>query len=248
MRGVTSGGSRRGPGRTGSVALAVLGGLAGVAGLGLAGEAGASLRSGSSGQYAALKKDLLVRSDFPSGWTAQGSVTTSNGGGGSFPGESQLAGCIGVSESLLNLKSPTATSPNFQDKAGTHYVQDSANTFPSTKVASEEYAAIAKPNIASCLNTVLQSPAAKQQLESSMNGTIGTVTVTPVSPAVLVHHSSGFVIVFPATVQGINANVAITVVSLVRGKTGHQVSFTSVGTPFSGTLEHHLVAVASGRT
>lgn len=231
-------------GRTIPVTLA---GFVVLAGVGTAGPAGASQSQGSA-QYAALKRALLVRSDFPQGWSGQGKVTASNGGGGSFPGQSELAGCVGVSPSLLNMKSPTATSPNFQDKSGTHYVQDNANRFSSTKVANQEYAAISGPKVAGCLTTDLQTPAVKQQLEKSMNGTVGTVSVTPVDPAVLVRHSSGFVIAFPATVQGINANVTITVVSMVRGKTGHQISFTSVGTPFSTSLQHHLVAVAYGRT
>jgi hypothetical protein len=229
--------------------LAVLAGSAGLAGLGLglAGPAGAS-QAANSGQYTALKKALLVRSDFPSGWSGQGKVSTSSAGGGGFPGQGQLASCLGVSQSLLNQHSPTATSPNFQDKGGTHYVQDNANSFPSTKVANEELAAISGPKVPVCLTTDLQTPATKQQLESSMNGTVGTVTVTAVNPSALVHHASGFVIAFPATVQGINANVTITVISLVRGKTGHQVEFTSVGTPFAASFEHHLVAVAYGRT
>jgi hypothetical protein len=49
-------------------------------------------------------------------------------------------------------------------------------------------------------------------------------------------------------VQGVMADVTITVISMVRGTTGHQISFTSVGTPFSAAFEHHLVTVAYGRT
>jgi hypothetical protein len=247
-------GEHRGVGivpRAGLVALAAVLASTGLVGvLGTAGRAGAAQwSSGSgSGQYAALKRALLVRSDFPSGWSGGGPVTTSRGGGGGFPGQSQLAGCLGVSQSLLSLNSPTATSPNFQDKGGTHYVQDNANAFPSTKIANEEYAAISSPKVAGCLTTDLQLPATKQQLEKSMSGTVGTVTVTAASPAVLVRHTSGFVIAFPATVQGINANVTITVVSTVRGKTGQQISFTSVGTPIPTSLQHHLVAIAYGRT
>jgi hypothetical protein len=231
------------------VALAGAAGLAGLAGLGLgvAAVAGASQGAGSS-QFAALKKVLFVRADFPAGWTGQGKVSTSDTGGGGFPGQGQLASCLGVSQSLLNQHSPTATSPNFQDKGGTHYVQDNANAFRSTKVANGELAAISGPKVPGCLTTDLQTPATKQQLESSMNGTVGTVTVTAVNPSALVHHASGFVIAFPATVQGIHANVTITVISMVRGKTGHQVEFTSVGTPFSASFEHHLVTVAYGRT
>lgn len=237
---------RRAVSLPGSATLVALAGLVVVAGVGIAGPAtGAS--QGSS-QYAALKKALFVRADLPSGWSGPGKVTTNNGGGGGFPGQAQLASCIGVSPSLFNQHSPTATSPNFQDKAGTHYVQDNANAFPSTKVANQQYAAISGPKVPGCLTTDLQTPAAKQQLESSMNGTIGTVTVAAANPGALVRHSSGFVITFPATVQGVTANVTLTVVSLVRGNRGHQISFTSVGTPFPTSFEHHLVAVAYGRT
>ena len=254
MRQVTGGrGPRRGPrrGRARVVAPTGLVGLVGLVGLGLVAVAGVGAAGASqslSSQYAALKPALLVKSDFPHGWSGQGNVTTSNGGGGSFPGQGQLASCVGLSQNLFNLHSPTVTSPNFQDKAGTHFVQDNVNAFPSTKVANEEYGAISSPKVAGCLTTVFQGPAAKQQLESGMNGTIGNVTVTTIDPAALVRHSSGFVIAFPATVQGINANVTIAVVSMIRGKTGQQVSFTSVGTPFATSFEHHLVAVAYGRT
>jgi hypothetical protein len=237
--------SGSGGSRSGSATLVALTGLVVFGSVGITGTA-AGASQGS--QYAALKKALFVRSDFPSGWSGPGKVTTSNGGGSSIPGESQLAACVGLSQNLFNLHSPTATSPTFQDKGGTHYVQDNTNTFPSTTVAAKEYAAISGPKVPGCLTTVFGAPAAKQQLESSMNGTIGTVTVTAVNPALLVGHSAGFVIAFQATVQGIMAPVSITVVSMVRGKTGHQVSFTSVGTDFPASFEHHLVAIAYGRT
>jgi hypothetical protein len=219
--------------------------LVAMAAVGLADTAEASQ---GSNQFAALEKALFVRSDFPAGWTGQGKVSTSNTGGGGFPGQGQLASCLGVGQSLLNQHSPTATSPNFQDKRGTHYVQDNTNAFRSAKVANEELAAISGSKVPGCLTTDLQTPSTKQQLESSINGTVGTVTVTAVNPSALVHHASGFVIAFPATVQGSHANVTITVISMVRGNTGHQVEFTSVGTPFSASFEHHLVAVAYGRT
>jgi hypothetical protein len=223
-------------------------GVAGLAGLlAVAGVAGSAAPAGAS-QYAGLKKDLLVRSDFPAGWSAQGSVTTNDGGGGGFPGQDQLASCVGVNQRLLDIKSPTATSPNFQDEAGEDDVQDSVNTFTSTQEAKQEYAAVSGPKIPSCLTTDLQTATAKQQLQNVMKGvSVGAVTVTAANPAGLVPHSAGFTMTFPATSQGVSVKVAITVVSLVRGKTGTQLSFTAVESPFSTTLERHLVAVAYGR-
>jgi hypothetical protein len=230
--------------------LAVLVGTAGlVLGLG-AGPAGAGQTASTiSSEEAQAKPHLIVHSDFPSGWSGQGKVTTSDSGG-SFPGAGQLAACLGVSPSLINAKTPQATSPNFQNKAGTDYVQDSVSVFRSSKQGTQEYAAIADPKVPSCLTEVLATPAAKQQLQQSAGSgvTIGTVTVTATNPAVLVPHSSGFTISFPATSQGITANSSVSVVSIVRGKLGSQVSFTSVGLPFPVSLERHLVSVASGRT
>ncbi len=214
--------------------------------LGVAGPAGAS---SSSGAYAQLKKDLLVHSDLPSGWSGQGAVTTSDGGGGGFPGQTQLASCLGVSSSLIDAKSPTVMSPSFQDKAGTHTVQDSVNEFHSTKLASEEYAAVADGKVPGCLSADLQTPSAKQQLQTAMKGvSVGAVSVAAANRSGLVPHSTGFTISFPAASQGISFNVAITIVSMVRGKTGTQLSFTGVGTPFSTSLEHHLASVAYGRS
>ena len=237
----------RGPGARAAVlfpSLLVASGLV----IGLA--AGPASANGSHEALAQAKRDLLVRSDFPSGWSGQGSVSTSGGGGGSsFPGENQLASCLGVSAAVVNLNAPNATSPNFQNKAGTDYAQDNVSIFSSTRVATQQYATMAEPKVPSCLTTVLQGPA-RQELanEVGKNMTLGTITVAPATFSWLVAHSTGFTISFPVTTQGITVNSAITVVSMVRGTTGSQLTLTSVGLPFPSALARHLVSVAYSRT
>jgi len=83
-------------------------------------------------QEAQAKQALIVHSDFPSGWSVQGSVTTSDSTGGSanFPGGDQLIGCLGLSHYLANLATPTANSPTFSTKQGLDTVQDSVTSSP----------------------------------------------------------------------------------------------------------------------
>lgn len=236
-----------------ALSLAAVASLAGVAvgvGAGTASAAGTG-SSASAADLASAKKALLVRADFPTGWSGQGSVTTSKSNGGSFPGEGQLATCLGVSKSLLGLNTPSVTSPNFQDKAGTGFVQDNVSVFGSARSAATSYRTIANPKVPSCLSAVFRTPAAKAQLQGSAGSgvSIGSIKVTAVPSSVLVPHSTGFTVSFAVSEQGVTAHTSVDVVSMVRGRLGSQVTFTSVGTagvPVS--LERHLVSVAYGRT
>jgi hypothetical protein len=231
------------------VELAAEGGLVASLATGLvAGPVALAGAAGSGNGLAQAKQMLLVRSDLPSGWKGQGSVTTTNGGSGNFPGAQQLASCLGVNPSVLNLNAPSATSPNFSNN-DTRYVQDNVTVFASAKVAQQEYAALANKKVPSCMTTVMQG-AARQQLLGSMpqGATVGAITVSAANPSWLVPHSSGFTIAFPVTTQGVTLHSSITVISMVRGKYGNQVTFTTVGPAFSASMARHLVAAAYSRT
>jgi hypothetical protein len=241
--------------RRGTLAAA-LGGVAVVpvvAALGIAfvatGGAAAGASQSSSAQLTQAKKALLVHSDFPSGWTVQGSVTTSAGGGSStFPGGAQLASCLGVKESLIDVNTPSANSPTFHTKGGVDSVVDSISVFASTKLADQANAAISSPKVPACMTTVFQGPARQSIVGSAGQGvTIGTISVAAVPHSELPSHASGFTMSFPAVDDGVTVNSAISVISVVRGKTGSQLTFESVGKTFPASLERHLVSVASGR-
>jgi hypothetical protein len=240
----------RGRGVVATLCLVAASAVAGVTlSVALPGAALAGAGPASSAQLAQAKKDLLVHSDFPSGWSTQGSVTTSAGGGSStFPGGGQLASCLGVNESLIDVNTPSANSPSFQTKGGAYSVVDSISLFSSTKLADEANAAISSPKVPGCMTTVLQGPARQSIVGSAGQGvTIGTISVAAVPHSELTGHASGFTMSFPATDDGVTVNSAITVISVVRGKTGSQLTFESVGKTFPASLERHLVAVASGR-
>ncbi len=202
-------------------------------------------------EEAQAKHELLVKSDFPSGWSLQGSVTTDdkNGGAPSFPGGQQLVSCIGIPKSLLDLSTPEAVSPTFQTKGGEVSAQDTVDIAPSTKVAAEANTLLAGPKVPGCLTTAFQGPARQSILGSAGNGvTIGTIAVVAASPELLIRHASGFTVSFPATSQGVTLSVQIDLISVPHGKTDSQLTLTAVGNPFSTSLARHLETVAYGRT
>ncbi len=225
-------------------------GLLGSAGLALGAVVLAAAPAGAgTGSLAQAKHDLLTSSDFPSGWTASGAVTTSNGGAGSsFPGGAQLAACMGVSAKTLNLNAPTATSPTFKNGSGTSYIQNIVTVFPSAKVATKEYAALASSKLPACMTTALKGPAGQQLSASIGSGAkVGAFKVTKTPSSWLPRHTAGFDISFPFTESGINFNAKITMIVMVHGTYGSQVVLTSVGTPIAGSLAHGLAATASAR-
>ena len=244
--------TKRRAGALGGALAGVLTGVTVVAtglGLGLGFGAGAAGASGGGGALAHAKSQLIVRSDFPKNWTANGSVSTSKGSGqSSFPGADQLAGCLGVSSSVLTLNTPSATSPTFQTADQRDSAQENLSIYPSAKVAAQGYRALASSKAPGCLNTLFQG-SGKSELENAIGHSIsvGTVTVTTVPRSVLGPHGTGFVIAFPASAQGQTFQAAISIVDVLRGKYGAQLMLSAVGGAFPAAVEKHLVAVAYGR-
>jgi hypothetical protein len=215
---------------------------------------GASSASASAkvkAEEAQAKSELLVKSDFPSGWSGQGSVTTDNKNGGApnFPGGQQLVSCIGIPKSLLDLSTPEAVSPTFQTNGGEVSAQETVDIAPSVKLAGEANALLASPKVPGCLTTAFQGPARQSIVSSAGNGvTIGNIAVVAANPDLLIRHSTGFTVSFPATSQGVTLNVQIDLISVPHGKTDSQLTLTSVSNSFSPSLAKHLETVAYGRT
>jgi hypothetical protein len=237
-----------GSGRLGSATVSWVCGVGLLAFALVLGAVPAGASSTSSG-LAQAKKSMIVKSDLPAGWIASGSVSTDSGGSGStFPGEQDLASCLGVSKSLIELNEPSATSPSFMNEAGADTVTENLGVFSSSKVASQEYAAISKSSVPHCLTTVLRGPAKSElQQQIGAGATLGKVTVTATPHAALVPHSSGFTMSVPITASGKKIQSYITVVTSARGRFASQLTFTSVRGKFPTSLEKHLVSVAYNR-
>jgi hypothetical protein len=53
---------------------------------------------------------------------------------------------------------------------------------------------------------------------------------------------------FPAMDKGVTLQTSISVISVVKGKIGSQLTIESVSTPVSASLTKHLVSVINQRT
>ena len=73
------------------------------------------------------------------------------------------------------------------------------------------------------------------------------LAVSPVAVAVGAFGTGvvGFSLAVPVTTHGVTVNVNVTQLFVVKGRLGHQVTFTAVGTPFSPGLEQQIMAVAA---
>jgi hypothetical protein len=224
---------------TGAITIGLVLGLA--LGLGLAtGDAGAS-KSSTKTALAHAKKQLLKLSDMPKGWVS----SKSSDGGSSFPGQNELASCIGVPASTIKLNPPSSNSPEFGNKDETETVDDSISIFTSSKVAKSQYAAMANSKTPGCFAQILNGPS-KKQLSSNFGAgaTVGTISVSrPSAP----RSFTGFTLTFNVVDQGQSIPVRLTEIVAIKGTEGLQLGFTAVENPFPSSLYKHLTSVALAR-
>ena len=216
---------------------------AGALGLAVLGSA-ATPAAASSPSLAQARKDLLVRSDFPAGWTTTKNTDTGN----STVGDTQLATCIGVPASLVSENPPSVNSPDFQADQGTMLVSDNVTVFPSAKNAATEYALGQNPKTAGCMTQLASGPLKTKLFGKTPKGmTYGTPLVSAVAAGAFGTGVAGYALSVPITSHGVVVNVTITQLVTVKGRLGHQVTFTAIGSPFSIPLERQIMAVAAGR-
>ncbi len=210
----------------------------------LLGLAAGPASAGGSGELSQARKALLVLSDMPVGWTTAKSPNNAN----SNVGNRQLARCIGVATSLIAENPPSVTSKQFQDTAGTLTVNDNVSVFPSTRNAAAEYATITNPKTPGCMTALASGPLKAQLLGKPPKGvTVGTPLVSPTASSAFGAGVAGYSLSVPFTTHGTMVNVTVTNLFAVKGRLGHQITFTAIGVPFSIALEQRLASVAVSR-
>lgn len=210
----------------------------------LATSAGASPGSSSSASLAQARKDLLTLADMPSGWTSVKNTDTTN----TNVGAAQLAHCIGVATALVSENPPSVYSREFQNAGASLTVADNVTVFPSAKNAAAEFAIGASPKLPGCMTTLASGPLKTKLFGKTSKGTtIGSPLVSAVSGAAFGPGVHGYSLSVPVTVQGQTVNVTATQLVAVKGRLGHQLTFTSYKAPFSPALEQQIMQVAAGR-
>jgi hypothetical protein len=198
--------------------------------------------SSPRGELRQAHKALLVLSDMPAGWTSKKSSNPN-----SNVGDAQLAHCIGVPTSLIAENPPSAYSPEFQNRSGALSVDDQVTVFPSAKNAAAELATVANQKTPGCMTQLASGPLKAKLFGKTPAGvTLGTVLVSATDRSAF-PGTAGFSVSVPISDHGVTVNVTTTELFEVKGRLGHQITFTSASEPFSISLEQHLASVAVGR-
>jgi hypothetical protein len=197
-----------------------------------------------SAALAEAKKHVLTLAAMPKGWKIEPGSTYSTGKNNNFPGQEQLASCIGVPAALIKANFPEEDSPYYQNKDGSLEVLDAVTVFPSARIAKTQYAAIAGSKTPRCYAALMNSSAIKSQLSSGAPAgtTIGTVTVT--RAAHLPKHTAGFTATIPVTSNGQSSTVHVTQVFMIKGHRGHQLSLSAYGAGFPASLSQRVATEA----
>ena len=204
--------------------------------------ASAAEASSPPGELQQAHKALLVLSDMPAGWTSKKSSNPN-----SNVGDAQLAHCIGVPTSLIAENPPSAYSPEFQNRSGSLTVNDQVTVFPSSKNAAAELATVANPKTPECMTQLASGPLKAKLFGKTPAGvTLGTVLVSATDRSAF-PGTAGYSMSVPISGHGVTVNVTATELFAVKGRLGHQITFTSSNEPFSIGLEQHLASVAVGR-
>jgi hypothetical protein len=232
-----------------ALSACLLSGVVGVAGALVApgGPAGAA-SSPNASQIAQAKKSLILLSDLPQGWTAPKSSGDTPASGRTVPGAAQLATCLGVAKKVIENMAPTESSPSFTSKDEQQSAQDSVTIDPSASAARASFASIAGAKTPGCLNTILNG-VGKQTLAGSLQPgeSMGTISVSAVTPAGLAPHSAGFSIAVPIKYKSQVINSQITIIDVAKGHEESELTLTSVRSDFPAALSKHLAQVALQR-
>ncbi len=206
--------------------------------------AAGAVRSGSgSSEIAQARKAQLVLSDMPSGWKSAKPPNNPN----STAGDTQLAHCIGIAESLISENPPSVNSPQFQNRSGSLTVDDDVTVFRSAGNALAEMGTAANKKTPGCMTALAQGPLKKQLFGNPPKGvTYGTPLVSATDPTAF-PFTAGYSISWPAVTHGETVNITVTQLFAVKGRLGQQIVFSCFGSSFAIATEQRIATTALER-
>jgi hypothetical protein len=208
----------------------------------------AALPAGASSRSAAIaqaRKVLIVKADFPAGWT-----TTPYDNSNSNLGDAQVAACLGVPVAVVSYNPPSAYSPNFNYNSTGASASDDVSVFPNEKTVSEQYSVFTSARTPSCFAKVLNTPSIKKSFENEIGSgaIIGTASAKWLAKPSVRDRATALQLGFPFTTKGESFYLSITIVTMISKLVGAQLTFSSVGgQSFPAPLETHLETVTAQR-
>ena len=125
----------------------------------------------------------------------------------SFPGATQLAGCLGIPTSIITDNPSTANSAEFDSKNQLQSVNDSVAVYPSAKAAEADHASLTNTKTPSCLTQVLNG-SAREALASQFGSgtTLGNILVSRSPATEFAPGSANFTAFMPISTHGVTLN------------------------------------------
>jgi hypothetical protein len=198
----------------------------------------------TAADLALARQGLVVLSDFPTGWTASGKITS---GGGSTAGVpvAKLASCIGISDAELDSNYPTENSPTFADPTGDLTVSDQVEAFPSSAGARSDFSTFSSAKTPTCLASVLGPAIRKQAQQGAGSGiTVGTIASSRLTFPSVGDESGEMELQVPLTTPKGSTTLYLDLVVIIDGRLETTLSLTSPGAPFDETVAQQAATAA----
>jgi hypothetical protein len=204
--------------------------------------AGASVRATA---IARARKVLIVKSDFPAGWTTSASDNSND-----TPGNAQVAACLGVPVSVVNYDPPSAYSPNFNYASTDASVNDDVSVFPNEKTLTEQYSLFSSARTPACFAYAFNTPSVKTALEKQIGSgaVFGTATAKWLPKPNIGDQVSVLQLRVPFTTHAKSFVITLTMVTMVSKLVTAQLTFTTLDDlAVPATLVSHLESVTAQR-
>jgi hypothetical protein len=201
--------------------------------------------SSRSAAVAQARKALIVKSDFPAGWT-----TTPSDNSNSSLGDARVAACLRVPVSVVKYNPPSAYSPDFNYSSTGASVSDDVSVFPDEKIVTKQFSIFSSARTPSCFARVMNAPSIKTAFEKEIGSgaVIGTVTAKWLAKPDVGDKGTALLLSFPFTTQGDSFYFSLTFVTMVSKLVTAQLTFTTIGSqPFSSSLEARLERITVQR-
>jgi hypothetical protein len=188
---------------------------------------------------------LLQSSDFPTGWTPTGAVSTSR----TSPWSKTLATCADVPSSIAAIKPTKVSGTEYTSPDKTMAAEDSISVYPTAAEGRAVWQHLASAKTPTCMNRIGSAALrASVQQEAGSGATVGTVTIAALAPGTYEAGQTGYTVTIPLVSDGRQLTIISTEITFVHGRYVHQVTFNGNGVQFTPLLQVHLVRQVEART
>jgi hypothetical protein len=203
---------------------------------------------------AAAQAASLVLTDFPAGWTAQANSNTSTDVQNSKSELTQLAKCLGVSETELADAPASYSSPDFSENTTERTASSTVNYRATSAEQNRAFELLTSPKTPGCLATTFKNvideaikhPSSPEEtLPAGAN--IGQPTVSRISFPAVGDKSAALQVRIPVSYQGLSITPVLDGVFVIKGRAGVDMSFQSFQTPFPIDQQKHYTQLVVNR-